>query len=296
MLKGVIYMLTSAFLFAFATVLVKIVTLETDIPSIELSFIRFSFGFIAILSITLWKKKTFRPVKAKYVYLRAVFNTVAVIFFFMGVQYSNVGKANLLNMTYPIFVFLLAPFLNREKTSGRYFLYLLMTIYGIFMIVSPENSLAGFKSVNIGDLLALLSGITAGFAITSLREARKDNPSYIILLYLMGFGTILNAIIVIPFFVMPKGIYILHCLGVGFVSLLGQVFITMGYKYIDAAPGALISASRIVFAIVLGIIFFSDPFTERMLIGTMLISASLIGVAGFYTYVVKKLTPLCKSA
>ncbi len=295
MFIGVTYLVLSAFLFALATVFVKLITSGSDIPSIELSFIRFSFGFISVLAVTLWKKKSFRPGKRKYVYLRALFNTVAVIFFFMGVQYSNVSKANLLNMTYPVFVFLITPFMNDEKVSPRYFLYLVLSLCGIFMIVSPENSPKGFSSINGGDIFALISGITAGFAITSLREARKDNDSYIILIYLMGFGTLLNAVIVVPYFVMPHGINILYCFGVGFFSLLGQVFITIGYRYIDAAPGSLISASRILFAIILGIVFFSEPFTERMLMGTILISISLVGVTGIYSYLIKRFTPIYRS-
>ncbi len=289
MIRGILYLLLSALFFALATVLVKLVTSTSSIPSIELSFIRFALGFIAILTVTLRGRKSFKPKRGKYVYYRAFFNTVAVILFFMGVQYSTVGKANLLNMTYPIFVFLLAPFFNRESASWRYFFYLVMTIAGVFLIVSPTNSPAGFQWANKGDIFALLSGITAGFAITSLREARKDNESYIILLYLMGFGTAVSGIMTIPFWETPRGMLIAHCLGVGILSFLGQVFITMGFRYIDATPGSLVSSSRIVFAIVMGMIFFSEPLTERMVRGTLLIVFSLMGIAGIYGRILKKL-------
>ncbi len=285
MYRGVIYLTLSAFIFSLATVFVKLITAGTDIPAIELSFFRFLFGFLAVLIPVLYSGMSMKPNKGKYVYLRAFFNTVAVILFFYGIEYSNVSKANLLNMTYPVFVFLIAPFINGEKSTPEYILYLLMTLAGIYFVIIPSGSSTDITSVNGGDIAALASGITAGFAITTLREARKDNPTYIILLYLMGFGTCLSATAAIPLFVMPRGIYIIYTLLMALFSFLGQIFITAGFKHIDAAPGAIVSASRIIFAIILGVIIFSDSITGRMVWGSVLIFISLAGVSGIFTYI-----------
>lgn len=285
MIKGVLYLLLSAFSFALATVFVKLVTSATDIPGIELSFFRFLFGFLITLFYVLHKRKSIKLVKSIHVYMRGIFNTIAAILFFIGVEYSNISKANLLNMTYPVFVFIIAPFLNNEKSSKKYFIYLLMTGAGIYFTMVPEGTIFNKELLNRGDVAALLSGIVAGFAVTSLREARKHNQSYVILFYLMLIGTIVNGIMIIPYFVKPHGIFILHIFLCALFSYIGQYTITEGYKHIDAAPGSLISATRILFAIALGNILFSEPITPRIIYGSILLLVSIAGIGGFFTYI-----------
>jgi len=290
MLRGVIYLIVSAFSFALATVFVKLVTADTDIPAIELSFFRFLFGFLITLFYIIHKRKSIKTVKSLHVYMRAVFNTIAVILFFIGVEYSSISKANLLNMTYPVFVFLIAPFINNEKASKEYLIYLIMTGAGIYLTMVPSGSnLMTSGVLNQGDIAALLSGIVAGFAITTLREARKYNHSYVIVFYLMLIGTVINGIMIIPVFVMPHGIFIFYIFLCALFSYIGQYYITEGYKHIDATPGALISATRIIFAVALGYILFAEEVTFRIVLGSILIMISITGISGFFRYAVKRI-------
>lgn len=287
MSKGIFLLLIAELFFALGTVLVKIITADTEITGVELAFLRFLTGFIIISVYVLLYKKPVKPVKPVYVYMRGFFNTLSVIFFFMGVQYSNVIKTNLLNMTYPVFVMMLAPLINREKTKNSLFIYLVIIMTGIYLIVIPGNSVSAFSGINKGDIFALLSGITAGFGISSLREARKSNSIHVILLYMFGIGTVIGGILTIGNFIMPTGINLLLTLIMAVISFIGQVFLTFGYKYIDAAPGSLVSSSRIVFAIIFGVTIFSDPLTLRIIIGSLMIIISLAGVNGFFRYLKK---------
>ena len=279
-IKGFVLLLSSSVSFAVSTVFAKLVTENSEIQAIEITFFRFFFGFIIVSLFILRKKKSLKPVSAKYISLRAVFNTVAVICFFVGIQYTTVSKANMLNFTSPVFVFLISPFLNHEKISPVNILYLIITMAGIYLVVTQKAGVIDFSTINKGDALSLFSGILAGFALSSLREARKYDPSYRILFYLMATGSIINLIIVIPVFLFPKGMILLYTALSTITSLLGQLFITTGYRYISAAAGSLVSSSRLVFAFIMGIIIFGDPITQRMALGTALIIISLTGVSG----------------
>ena len=289
MSKGILLLLLAEFFFALGTVFVKIITADTQITGVELAFLRFLTGFIIIVSYVLISGKPVKPKKPFNVYMRGVFNALSVIFFFMGVQYSNVSKANLLNMTYPVFVLMLSPFINRERTKGSLPVYLAVIMTGIYFIIFSGHSVSGFSDINKGDIFALLSGITTGFGISFLREARKSNSIHVILLYLFGIGTIIGGVFTLNSFIIPTGIYLIYALIIGVISFIGQIFITFGYKYIDAAPGSLVSSSRIVFGIVLGVTFFSDPLTLRIIIGSIMIIISLAGVNGFFRYLKTKI-------
>jgi drug/metabolite transporter (DMT)-like permease len=282
MIYGTILVTISAFSFALSTAIAKQIVNTSDITSVEITFFRFLTGFLLVLIYIAVKRKSFVPQKMKFITLRAVFNTTAVIFFFSALQYTTVTKTNMLNMTYPLFVFLLSPILNREKISPLYYLYLIITMAGLYMIIIPGKNSSFLTDVNAGDILALISGILAAFAISYLRETRKHDSTYIILFYLMLIGTVINTLIVLPLFVVPRGTSALYLFFCTTASLAGQFTITLGYRYISSAGGALVSSSRIVFAAILGISFFNDPLTCRIISGGILIMISLAGISGLF--------------
>ena len=279
-------LLLSAAAFAMSTVFAKVVTTGSSVPGIEVTFLRFLVGLSFTWMYLRYRKISIRPNNPRLVVLRAVSNTAAVLFFFTGIQFTTVTNANMLNMTYPVFVFLVAPFFNREASSGKYYLYLFLTIIGVYLIVVPD-----FHSINPGDLSALASGICAGVAISALREARKYDNSFVILFHLMAIGIGINLAIMIPLFVMPDPYIFLFMLLSAITAYTGQILITVGYRYIDAAPGSLISASRILFAGILGVSIFGDPLTFRIVIGGILILVSLAGVSGIIRYIRRPTLP-----
>ncbi|MFP4429950.1 MAG: EamA family transporter [Spirochaetaceae bacterium] len=69
------------------------------------------------------------------VFLRGLSNSGAVLLVFTALSLTTVTKTNLLNMTAPVFVFALAPLLNRERSPLLYFLLLIVTMAGSFLVV-----------------------------------------------------------------------------------------------------------------------------------------------------------------
>jgi len=287
-LRGVVLLLLSAAFFALATVAVKLTTDHSAVSGRTIAFARFLFGFAAVAVWAFAAKTPLTPRRWRYIALRSVFNATAVALFFSGISHTTVTHANMLNMTYPVFVFLVAPLLNREKSPRMYYLFLVITMAGVWMVISPTGGM-NLQELNRGDLLAFGSGISASLAISSLREARKFDSSLAILFYMMGFGTLVTGLIMIPGFVLPAGDIWLYVLGAGLFSLGGQICLTVGYRYISAAGGALVSSSRIVIAVLLGSIIFADPLGLNTVIGGIFILISLLGVSGVIQRFVGKL-------
>jgi drug/metabolite transporter (DMT)-like permease len=221
------------------------------------------------------KRKSIRPNRLDYITLRSFLNIAALICFFSSIQLTTVTKATLLNMTYPVFVFVIAPFINKEKAKAYNCLFLLLTLVGTYLVTDPD-----FANINRGDLFALLSAIIAGFSLTTLREARKHDESYLIMFYLTSIGIVINFVLMGPFFVLPESKVIPYLFLASLFGFLGQVCSTIGFRYLEAAIGALMTASRILFASVLGISIFADPLTLRIILGGILILISLVGVSG----------------
>lgn len=278
--RGFLLLLVSALSFSASTMWARMLLLESSIHPFQITFFRFSAGFLVVLPVLISQRISLKPEAPRAVAGRAIFNTAAVMTFFFSLSGTTVTKANMLNMTYPAFVFVIAPFLNREPSLLRHFLFLILTLTGSFIVMSDKGGTVSFSS---GDLTALASAVLAALAISALREARKHDNSWRILFYLMLTGSIVNLIFMVPLWKTPDihGIFLLFLITVS--SVFGQLLITAGYRYINAAPGALVSSSRILFAAFLGVLFLQEPFTLQIGLGGMLIFISLIGVSGYFS-------------
>jgi drug/metabolite transporter (DMT)-like permease len=194
-------------------------------------------------------------------------------YFFFAVEHSSVTNANMLNMTYPVFIFLVLPLFKLENAQT----VPSVPDYshdGIYLVIFPD-----FSNINIGDIIGLVSGIFAAFAIITLSVAREHDSTVLIVFYLMAIGTVCNAFMMAPFFVMPLRHDILLLLGSGIMGVMGQVLLTMGYKNVSAKAGSMVSSSRIVFAALMGSFFFAEVLSWRIILGGLLIITSITGVS-----------------
>jgi drug/metabolite transporter (DMT)-like permease len=273
MKKGIILLILAEFCFAGATVFAKYVTNSSDIPAIEITFFRVSLGVI-LAGLYMWRTKTsFVPRKPGLVIARALLSFSALVTFFYAVEHSSVTNANMLNMTYPVFIFLVAPLFRLERMHRFSIFFLILTMTGIYLVILPD-----FTRINTGDLVGLLSGIFAAFAIITLSVAREHDATILIVFYLMAIGTVCNALMMAPVFVMPTQHELPLLAGSGIMGIIGQVLLTMGYKHVSAKAGSMVSSSRIVFATLMGFFFFSENLSARILIGGLMIMASILGV------------------
>jgi drug/metabolite transporter (DMT)-like permease len=266
--------MVAEFCFALATVFAKFVTNGSEVPAIEITFCRVSMGVIMATAYMLKTKTSFRPKKVFLVIARAVLSFSALVAFFYSVEHTSVTNANMLNMTYPVFIFLVAPLFRLEKIHKFSFIFLVIAMTGIYLVIFPD-----FSHVNKGDLVGLLSGVFAAFAIITLSVAREYDSTVLIVFYLMAIGTVCNVFMMIPSFVMPGIRDLPYLLASGFIGVMGQVFLTMGYKHVNAKAGSMVSSSRIVFATSLGYFFLSDVISMRIIAGGVMIIVAIVGIS-----------------
>jgi len=167
----------------------------------------------------------------------------AVLCLFFAVVHTTVTKANLLNQLYPAFIFLVAPFINREKSRASDSVWLLLTITGAVFVAMPATGPAGLMVGGelVGDLIGIASAIISAFAICVLREARKEDNTATVIVWQFGTGVLLG------FAMLPFGWTTPPCLkswlllfATGIAGFAGQVFLTWGYRHIKASVGALL--------------------------------------------------------
>jgi drug/metabolite transporter (DMT)-like permease len=282
MIKGFILLLIAAFSFAFSTTLIKVATAPPHNAPVSMAIaFQFFISFAAVAGYALISGRCLKPKNPGLVFWRSFFYLLSVILIFTGVKYTTVTNANILNLTYPVFVFLLAPFINHEKTQAGDYFFLATTLAGVTFIVTGDRGMQLGK-INYGDILSLLSALASGTAISLLREARKHDQSPAILFYQMAFGSLVAVVLMLFYFRMLSAAAWGYLAAIGLVNLLGQISLTTGYRYIRAAAGSVVLGSGIFFGAFFGITFFGDRLSAAVIIGALLIFFSLVGVSGVW--------------
>lgn len=216
--------------------------------------VRFLLGFLVIASILIFKKCPPRPVRYRLLVGRTVANSVAVYCFYMAVQTTSVAHANILNMTYPVFVALIAWGFLHEQIELQMSLALLAAFTGIVLILHPGN-----MAININHLWGLGSGISAAIAIVYLNLSRKVHDSETILFYMFGLGSVLIYAGFHDRMVLRHAIDIAYLSLCGAFGIAGQYLITVGFRYVTAVEGSILSSTRILMAAFAGPLIAIDP-------------------------------------
>ena len=254
-LLGCSCIFVSAFCFYLATVIIKwakIKGLQID-PALFV-FSRFLLGFISVVILMAIKKKKIKVKKKSYLIGRTIANCVAVYCFFRGVDLTSVAQANILNMTYPIFIAIFSWTFLKEQRDVMAIIIVVFAFAGVWLILAP-----GEMSFHLNSLWALASGISAAIAIMYLNISRQVHDTETILFFLFGLGSVMIFVFFFNQMTIPRVAELKYLFFCSAAAIVGQYLITLGFKYVTAIEGSIISSTRILLAAILGPVIAMDP-------------------------------------
>jgi drug/metabolite transporter (DMT)-like permease len=244
----------SAFFFYLATLIIRWAAPHAEIASAYYVFSRFLLGFVVVASTMILQGQRLQPKRYHYLIGRTVANTVAVYCFYKAVEVGSVAEANILNMTYPLFVALFAWFFLHNQRDVFSLVVVGVAFAGIWLVLSPEDI-----KVRMENLWGLSSGITAAAAMIYLNVSRRYHDSQTILFFLFGLGSMLILLFFHDKIFLPNGTELFFLLSCSVAGVLGQYLLTYGFLYVTAVNGSIISSTRILLAALLGPLLVADP-------------------------------------
>lgn len=274
-LFGWLAVLGSAFFFYLATLIIRWAGYYVEIEAAYFVFARFLLGFVVVsISMTVAGHKL-HPKKYHYLIGRTVANTIAVFCFYKAVAVGSVAEANILNMTYPLFVALFSWFFLREQRDLTNLIIVAVAFLGIWMVLSP-----GGVNIRVENLWGLCSGMTAAAAIIYLNISRRYHDSQTILFFMFGLGMLLILLFCRTSLFWPNSTEFLILLACSIAGVAGQYLLTYGFLYVTAVEGSIISSSRILMAALLGPLLAGDPsLTSYGWAGALLVFAANAALA-----------------
>lgn len=268
--KGIICIVFSAFCFAFMNAFVR---LSGDLPSVQKSFFRNLIAFFIALAMIVRSGEKVRIVKGnlKYLLARAIFGTMGILCNFYAVDHLVLSDASMLNKMSPFFSILFSFILLKERLTIMQGSAVTAAFCGSLFIIKPTADI--FE--NPAALIGLCGGISAGAAYTMVRilGQRGENKSFIVL-----FFSAFSCAVTLPYIVLnfePMTLkQTLLLIGAGTAAAGGQFGITSAYCYAPAKEISVYDYSQLIFAMLLGFLFFGQIPDVWSVIGYAAIIAS----------------------
>jgi len=240
--------------------------LSENLPSQNVLFFRNLFGLL-VLSPLIFKLgvKTLKTDKLKWHFLRSLSGVSAMYCFFYALSELPLADAMLLKISAPLFIPIIAFIWLSEHISLRAIMAIVIGFLGVILVLKPTGA------VHIASLAGLMGGALAALAKVTIRRISDTEPTSRIVFY---FGLISLTISVIPMFWFWQnpnsrewGLLIL----LGAFGTFGQLFLTKAYALAPASRIAPFTYSSILFAGIIGWVFWDEIITLLTVSGAFLI-------------------------
>ena len=264
-------MLISALAFALMAALVKEAG-QLGIPLLQIIFVRAVIS--VVLSLADIRRARVHPLGHRQGLLlaRGVAGFTALTSVFYAIIHLPIAAATMLHYMHPVFTALLAFVFLLERPTPATLICITLSLIGLGFMVTPLWFSDVPTRLTFWPVMAGLGGaLGSGIAYTLVRKlVATEHPSVIVLYFPLVCipGTLLLGV---SDFIWPDAIGWLVLIGVGCFTQLGQLTLTKAMQLDSASRVTSLSYIQIVFATLVGWLFFAEVPAAATLLGGVLI-------------------------
>lgn len=266
--KGELYLLLSSLIFTVITLLVKVAS--SGYSGMFIATWRFIVGVVTTVIICKMFNISMKIENLRDWLIRGIFGSAAMVTFYLSIQLSTISRSSLLVNTSPVFVAIFGFLFFKEKIRTSDLLSLALCFLGVGFIFYDR----GVYSLT-GDIAGLLSGIFSGVAIHYVKKSSMVNNALIVYLSPCILGLLFLPFTINEYHTFEMFSFLMVLL-VGLMTVLGQFFMTSGYRCVNTTKGSVLNYLQIPLTLVLGAVFAHDPFPPKFILGMVLIFLGLI--------------------
>lgn len=201
----------------------------------------------------------------------AITGTACVMFAFTHIAFADVYA---IGFTTPLFVTLLSVLVLREQVALHRWVLLFISFLGVLLVIRP-----GMRALETGHYVMMFGAVLGAITTTILRHiAQKERRVSLVGLQVLYSG-ILNAVLMVPTFVMPRLDQLAVLLGIGLLGGIGGLLVIQASKQTPANLIAPVQYSQLIWAILFGAMFFGEYPDWIAVIGMLVVvGAGLLNV------------------
>lgn len=269
--QGILFIILAGFFFASMSFFVR---LSGDLPTMEKAFFRNAVAVLVAAFMLARTKEGFHVQKGSCpdLLMRSFFGTVGLICNFYAVDHMNIADANILNKLSPFFAILMSYFILKEKANKVEWACVVVAFIGAVFVVKPA-----FNMQFVNAMIGVIGGLGAGIAYTFVRKlGKKGERGPMIVMVFSAFSCLCTLPFLIAEFQPMKTEQLLCLLLAGVSATGGQIFITKAYTKAPAKEISVFDYTQVLFAALLGFVFFGQIPDWMSLVGYLIIIGSAI--------------------
>lgn len=256
-----------------AFVVVKNTT--SAVPTNYIIGIRFGIAALLMLILFFNKIKKVDRHSVKYGAILAAILYISYLFQTIGVKYTTAGNNAFLTAIYVVMVPFLYWMIKKVKPDAYNIISAVICIVGIGLL----SLKAGF-TVNIGDILSLISGLTFGMHIVFTGILTEKTDPILLSFTQFSFTAVFAltaAIFTEQFPAKLETGTVVSLLYIGiFSTMIALMLQTVCQKHVPPSRASLIMSMESLFGTVFGIVFLSEKLTLKTFAGSLLIFAAIL--------------------
>lgn len=266
-------MIMATFLLSVMLGLIRFVSFE--LHPFEVVFFRNLFGLGILLPVLL--KAGIEPLRTKRIGLhsiRGLLQSASMCLFFYGLSLTTLAKVAALNFTAPLFASVAAVLLLREPLGFNRASALVVGFCGALVILRP-----GLEIFNVGAGMILTSAMIWGVVLIIIKRLTVTESSLTITLYMTLYLTPLTLIAAIFVWEWPTLVQLGWLVAVGSCGTAGHLCMAQALKDADTTAVMPFDFGRLIWAGLIGFLFFSEIPDVWTLIGAVVIFSAAMYLA-----------------
>lgn len=247
---GAKYILLATFFFALMNVGVKMLD---RIPTHEIVFFRalvtLIVGYFLILKAGLnpWGNNK------KLLIMRGLSGTIALVCYFYTLQKMPLASAVTIQYLSPIFTVFFSILILGEKARPIQWLFLIMAFVGVIMVKGFDPRITVLE-LSIGLTAAVFSALAYNF----VRKLKDFDHALVVVFYFPLVTVPIVGVYCLTEWVQPDWYELSILILVGLMTTIAQIFLTKAYQIDRASNISIFNYLGIIYALLIGFIFFSE--------------------------------------
>jgi drug/metabolite transporter (DMT)-like permease len=273
-LRGMVWVAASGFLFSVLNAMVRNITLSLD--PFESQFLRYLFGVAAMLPLV-WRQgwRAYRPLNLSGQFWRGAVHTIGLMLWFTALPRIGLADMTAIGFTAPIFVMIGASWFLGEKMRADRWLAAGIGFIGVLVVVLPKLSGQGGWYPLV--MLASAPVFAASFLMT--KTLTRTETSGAIVLWQSISVALLSLPLGLLHWAQPTPWQWLGFITAGILGSLGHYCLARSFRIADISATQPLRFLDLIWSSLMGWLIFSDIPSQTTLLGALVILASTIWIA-----------------
>ncbi|WP_336333241.1 DMT family transporter [Pseudomonas putida] len=264
---GIGLCLLSMFIFAAQDGITKV--LVQDLPIAQLVMVRYWFFLIFAIIFVSMKGELRRAARSTYPMLqivRALLGVFEIAVFGLALRYLGLAETHAIYAIFPLLTMVLAGFVLREHVNLRQAVAAIGGFTGTLIILQP-----GMGVFSVASLIPLLAAFMFAVFNVLTRKISQTDTFGTNMLYMGLWGAVASTAIGLPQWATPTAqewkLMLILCV----TGVTAQLLLLQALKYTAAVILQPFNYALLVFASLIGVIWFKEALDGFLIVGSMLV-------------------------